>query len=151
MTNDVHRAHVTKRTWDRLLLPIAGTTGVVAVMLGLLADFWDALTLPGFAVACWIYFRWSTPAAGRKAVSISGNPKIQALLSWQIFVLALAAMWQFIATIILGRPFHTPLSGFEIVAFVALFCLLMGGVWVIERRVPQRTSPSKGGEPPTAT
>jgi uncharacterized membrane protein YoaK (UPF0700 family) len=136
VSDETHITRITKRGWDRLLLPIAIASTVCATLLGAVTGFWDALTLPAFTSAAWLYFRCTTPATGMKAVSISGNPKVKALLAWLGFILAVTALWALVDTQFLGNSIYAPLTVSQIIGFVTLIALLLAGVFVIERRYP---------------
>jgi hypothetical protein len=136
VTNDPCVARINKRNWDRLLLPIATLTAIFASILGVLANFWDAFTLPAFTLLAWFYLRLTTPKQGRNAVSIDGNPKVKALLKWLTFLLLLTGVWAFIDTVVFGKSLYAPIELPQIILFTVLFSLLLTGVMVIERRFP---------------
>ena len=136
MSVNPHTERITKRSWNRLLLPIVIVSAAFAALLGFLANFWDAFTLPAFTLAGWLYFRSTTPPSGSKAVSINGNPKIKALLAWLAFILLLTGTWAFVDTIVFGNSIYSPIDASQVLLFVALIALLLTGVMVIERRFP---------------
>lgn len=143
VTHESHFARITKQTWDRLLLPIAIISGVVALLLGLIANFWDAFTLPAFTLAGWLYFRLTTPPSGIRAVSINGNLRVKVLLAWLAFILTLTGAWFVVHTAVLGNPVNAPLATSDIILFVAMISLLLGGVLLIERCFPDGSTRSK--------
>ncbi|KAA5536088.1 hypothetical protein FYK55_28245 [Roseiconus nitratireducens] len=145
MTDDSHVTLITKRNWDRLLLPVVGVSLVFAALFGTLTGFWRAFTLPGFTLTIWLFLRCTTPARGTKAVTINGNPKVKALLKWLSFFMLLTAGWMFVDTIVIGNSIHAPLSMAQIFVFVLLVGLLLAGVFVIERRYPTKPKPPSSG------
>jgi hypothetical protein len=135
-----HTTRITKRRWDRLLLPIATVSGIAALVFGSFTGFWHGLQVPALTLGLWAYLRHTTPIAGVDAVSINGNPKVQALLKWLVSILLITATWALVDTQLLGNSIHHPLTRLQIGGFIAMVILLLAGVFVIEGRY--RTLPT---------
>ena len=124
----------TRRRWDYYFLPAVGLVVLASGALWAWTGVVMLLFTPMPLLFLWFCVRISTPSKGHQVPTVAGTPGARSLIVWLSFILLLATAVTAMDCVILGHGLKQPLQLYHIALYSPIFLLLLGGVWMIERR-----------------
>jgi hypothetical protein len=130
---------LTRRRWDWYFLPAAAVAAIVGATVCWTTGEVRLLTGPLPLLAVWLCIRVRTPAGGMQTRRVSAIPGAPQLLAWSAIIMVLLVGAIATDIIILGHKLSEPMRFYHVVSCLLLMSLLLGGVWVIEKRYGRRS------------
>jgi len=140
----------TRRRWDRLFAVATTAAIVVAGIWIYLSGHLHFLAIPIAFVGMWVYFRRTTPAAGKQMETIEGNPWTIRLLAFLVSMLLLTVCFLAFDRYILDNPINGPLHWYHWVFFAITFSTMTIGAHLIGRASKRKPGKLRVDEPSDA-